>query len=355
MMVVGAMALAIWIAGAVMGTPRQARLLMLGILLTAVLALHVVLPDGHPLREATGQDPRLWLLLVAGVAAAWGYTQVLGRVRAEALRRQTPPVPPPPSPGVFSEVELSRYARHITLREIGGPGQNRLRAARVLVVGAGGLGSPAILYLGAAGVGHIGIIDGDEVERSNLQRQVIHGEADLGRPKAQSAGDAVASLNPHISVRTYSRRFEPGIADELLGGYDLVLDGSDSFATRRLVNEAAVRAGCPLISAALTAWEGQISLWDPARGGPCYNCVFPEEPAPGLVPSCAEAGVAGPLPGVMGSLMALEAVKHLTGAGQTLRGRLLLFDGLHGEARTVALEARADCPVCGGRGAAHRP
>jgi molybdopterin/thiamine biosynthesis adenylyltransferase len=334
-----------------MGTPRQARLLVLGILLTAVLMLHVVLRDGHPLREATGSDPRLWILLVAGVALAWGYGQLLGRVRAEATRRQTPAPPPPLAPGAFSEGELSRYARHITLREIGGPGQRRLRDAKILLVGAGGLGSPAILYLGAAGVGTLGIIDGDEVERSNLQRQVIHGEADLGRPKAQSAADAVVSLNPHVQVRTYARRLDRQIAEELLAGYDLVLDGSDSFGTRSLVNEVAVRAGVPLVAAALTAWEGQISLWDPARGGPCYACVFPEEPAPGLVPSCAEAGVAGPLPGVLGAMMALEAVKHLSGAGETLRGRMLLYDGLHAEARVVQLEARPGCSVCGGKGA----
>jgi molybdopterin/thiamine biosynthesis adenylyltransferase len=348
--IVGIMAAAIWFVGRAMGTPTQARLLMLGILLTAVLALHVVAPEGHWLREATGRDPRLWLLLVAGVGLAWTYSRFLGRVKAEAARRQAPAAPPAPVPGRFSEAELSRYARHITLREIGGPGQRRLQDARVLVVGAGGLGSPAILYLGAAGVGHIGIIDDDDVERSNLQRQVIHGEADLGRPKAQSAADAVAAVNPHISVRSYSRRFEPGIAAELLSGYDLVLDGSDSFATRSLVNAAAVRAEKPVIAGALTAWEGQISLWDPTVGGPCYACVFPEAPAPGLSPSCAEAGVAGPLPGVVGSLMALEAVKHLTGAGETLRGRMLLFDGLHAEARVVALEARPGCPVCGGRG-----
>lgn len=350
MIAVGAMAAAIWFAGVALGAPRQARLLMLGILLTVVLALHVVLPDGHPLREATGRDPRLWLLLVVAVAAAWGYGLALGRVRAEAARRQRPEAPRPP-PGAFSPAELQRYARHITLREIGGPGQNRLRAARVLVVGAGGLGSPALLYLGAAGVGHIGVIDDDEVERSNLGRQVIHGEADLGRPKARSAGDALASLNPDISVRTYSRRFEAGVAEELLGAHDLVLDGSDDLATKALVNAVAVKLGCPVISGALTAWEGQVSLFDPARGGPCRACVFPEDPAPGLAPSCAEAGVAGPLPGVVGSLMALEAVKHLSGAGQTLRGRLLLFDGLHAEARVIALEARPGCPVCGGRGA----
>jgi molybdopterin/thiamine biosynthesis adenylyltransferase len=324
---------------------------MLAILLTAVVALHVVLPAGHPLREATGRDPRLWIGLVAAVGGFWAYGQLLGRVRAEAVRRQTPEAPPPP-PGAFSGEELSRYARHITLREIGGPGQNRLRAARVLVVGAGGLGSPALLYLAAAGVGRIGIIDDDDVERSNLGRQVIHGEADIGRPKARSAGDAVASLNPHVAVRTYSRRFEAGIAAELLGAYDLVLDGTDDLATKALVNAAGVEAGCPVVSGALTAWEGQVSLFDPARGGPCRACVFPVDPAPGLSPSCAEAGVAGPLPGVIGSLMALEAVKHLSGAGETLRGRMLLFDGLHAEARVIRLEARADCPVCQGRGRA---
>jgi molybdopterin/thiamine biosynthesis adenylyltransferase len=347
------MATAIWFVGRAMGTPSQARLLMLGLLLTAVVALHVAVGPGHPLREATGGDPRLWLLLVAGLAVAWTYGRVLGRVKAEALRRQAPAPPPPAAErrGAFLDDELSRYARHITLREIGGAGQRQLREARVLVVGAGGLGSPALLYLGAAGIGAIGIIDGDQVETSNLQRQVIHGDADLGRPKVQSAADAVAALNPHVVVRTYARRLTGEIAPDLLEGYDLVLDGTDSYASRALVNAAAVKAGRPLIAAALTAWEGQISLYDPARGGPCYACLFPEAPAPGLSPSCAEAGVAGPLPGVMGSMMALEAVKHLTGAGETLRGRMLLFDGLHAEARVIALEARLGCAVCGGRGA----
>ncbi|EYD77004.1 Sulfur carrier protein adenylyltransferase ThiF [Rubellimicrobium mesophilum DSM 19309] len=350
MILVGAMAAAIWIVGWIMGTPRQARLLMVGILLTSVVALHVIVGEGHPLREATGRDPRLWIMLVAAVALAWGYFQVLGRVRAEANRRQVPPPEAPRPSGAFSTAELGRYARHITLREIGGPGQRALKEAKVLVVGAGGLGSPALLYLGAAGVGTIGIIDGDEVEASNLQRQVIHGEADLGRPKAQSAADAIVSLNPNVTVRTYSRRLTAENAGELVEGYDLILDGSDTFATRALVNEAAVRTGKPLIAAALSTWEGQISLYDPARGGPCYACLFPEAPAPGLAPSCAEAGVAGPLPGVLGTMMALEAVKHLTGAGETLRGRMLLYDGLHAEARVVQLEARAGCPVCGGRG-----
>ena len=351
MIIVGVMAAVIWFVGAALGTPRQARLLMLGILLTAILALHVVLPYGHPLREATGRSPAFWILLLAAVALGWGYVQVLGRVRREAVRRQTPEPPPPREPGgPLSADELGRYARHITLREIGGPGQRRLRDARVLVVGAGGLGSPALLYLGAAGVGTIGVIDGDRVEVTNLQRQVIHGEDDVGRPKVQSAADAVVALNPHVTMRTYARRLTEDNADEILAQWDLILDGSDSFATRGLVNAAAVRAEKPVIAAALTAWEGQLALFHPSRGGPCYACLFPEAPAAGLAPSCAEAGVAGPLPGVLGSLMALEAVKHLSGAGRTLRGRMLLFDGLDSEARVIETDGRRDCPVCGGIG-----
>ena len=352
MIVVGAMAAAIWGMGWATGAPRQARLLMLAILLVLVLALHVVLPDGHPLREATGQSAGFWLLLVAAVGVVLGYRHLLGRVRTEARVRQAPPVPPPAPPGAFSDPELARYARHIALREVGGTGQRALRDARVLVVGAGGLGSSALLYLAGAGVGTLGVIDDDAVEASNLQRQVIHGEADVGRPKVLSAADALHALNPHVAVRPYERRVDAAIAEGLMADYDLVLDGSDGFATRALVNRAAVATGTPLIAASLSQWEGQIALWDPAHGGPCHACAFPEEPRPGLSPTCAEAGVAGPLPGVMGAMMALEAVKHLTSAGTTLRGRLLLYDGLDAEVRVVAVAARRDCPVCGGRGAA---
>jgi molybdopterin/thiamine biosynthesis adenylyltransferase len=351
---VGAMALAIWIAGVATGAPRQARLLMLGILLVGVLMLHVVLPDGHPLREATGSDPRLWLLLVAALALAVGYSRLLGRVRAEANARQAPPAPPPGSPpppaGPFSDAELSRYARHVTLREVGGLGQRRLRDARVLVVGAGGLGAPSLLYLAASGVGTLGVIDDDRVESSNLQRQVLFRDRDIGRPKTEAAADALHAQNPFVAIRPYGRRLTGEIAESLFRDYDLVLDGTDGWDTRVLVNRAAVAAGVPLLAGAIAQWEGQVALWDPARGGPCHACVFPEAPAPGLAPTCAEAGVAGPLPGVVGSVMALEAVKHLTGAGESLRGRMLLWDGLGGEARTVEVEARAGCPVCGGRG-----
>lgn len=350
MIVVGVMAATIWGVGWATGAPRQARLLMLAILLTAVMAIHVVLPFGHPFREATGRSPAFWLLLLAATGLIWGYRHLLGRVKAEANLRQAPAPPPTLPAGAFADAELTRYARHITLREIGGLGQRRLRDASILVVGAGGLGSPALLYLAAAGVGTLGVIDDDEVEASNLQRQVIHGEADIGRPKVLSAADAIAALNPHVTLRPYARRLTAEIAPALVAEYDLVLDGSDGFATRALVNRAAVGARKPLLAASLSQWEGQLALWDPARGGPCHACVFPEEPAPGLAPTCAEAGVAGPLPGVMGAMMALEAVKYLTGAGMTLRSRLLLYDGLDAEVRVIATEARADCPVCHGRG-----
>jgi molybdopterin/thiamine biosynthesis adenylyltransferase len=342
------MAAAIWGIGAAMGAPRQARLLMLGLLLTAVLMVQVVLPDGHPLREATGGEPGLWLLLLGMVAAVWAYRQAFRRVKARADAIQAPP---PARPGALGGDEIGRYARHIALREIGGAGQRRLREAGVLVVGAGGLGAPALLYLAAAGVGRLGVIDPDEVEPSNLQRQVIHRTEDVGRPKVQAAADAVAALNPHVRVLTYRRTLEPAIAAALFADYDLILDGTDGWAAHALCNEAAVEARRPLIQGALSQWEGQVALWHPEGGGPCRACVFPEAPAPGLAPSCAEAGVAGPLPGVVGAIMALEAVKLLTGAGEPLRGRLLLYDGLDAEARTLAVEARPGCPVCGGRGA----
>lgn len=248
----------------------------------------------------------------------------------------------------FEPDELERYARHIILRELGGAGQQRLKAARVLVVGAGGLGAPALIYLAASGVGHIRVVDGDVVEASNLQRQVIHSEARIGQPKAASAATAMTALNSFISVDPVEAHLTEENAAGLVAGCDLVLDGTDNFATRYLVNRACVAAKVPLISAAITQWEGQISLYDPAHGTPCYQCVFPEAPAPGLVPSCAEAGVVAPLPGVIGTMMALEAVKAITGAGQTLAGHLLIHDALYSESRKIAIRTRADCPVCAG-------
>jgi molybdopterin/thiamine biosynthesis adenylyltransferase len=233
------------------------------------------------------------------------------------------------------------------LREIGGTGQKRLKAARVLVIGAGGLGSPALLYLAAAGVGTIGVIDDDAVDLSNLQRQIAHTDARIGTPKVFSAEAAMTARNPFVTVRPYHRRLTAEIAEELFADYDLILDGTDSLSTRRAANAAAVKLGKPLLSAAITQWEGQISLYHPAAGGPCYACVFPEDPAPGLVPTCAEAGVAGPLPGVLGAMLAVEAVKWIAGAGEPLLGRMLIYDALYGETRAIALKRREGCPVCG--------
>lgn len=248
----------------------------------------------------------------------------------------------------FSERELERYARHIVLRELGGTGQRKLKRAGVLVIGAGGLGAPVLLYLAAAGVGRIGVIDDDEVENANLQRQVIHGEADIGLPKVVSARKALEAQNPNVDVRPYHRRLSAEIADELFAGYDVILDGTDNLETRYLVNRAAVSQGKPLVSGALAQWEGQLSVFDPAAGAPCYQCIFPEAPAAGLAPSCAEAGVVGPLPGVVGAMMAVEAIKVITGAGRALRGEMLIYDALYGESRRIALKPRPDCPVCAG-------
>lgn len=345
MILVGVMAAVLWGIGAFMGTPRTPRLVMLGVLFGVVLLVQLVLPDGHPLRTATGGEPALWLLVLGFGLVVWAYGAGLGWLRGQALTAL-----PEVVPERFSEAELGRYARHITLREIGGPGQKALREARVLVVGAGGLGSAALQYLAAAGVCTIGVIDDDLVENANLQRQVIHTDAMIGAPKVLSAMAAMTAQNPFVVVRPYQRRLTADIAAALLADYDLILEGSDNFATRYLVNATCVALGKPLIAAALTQWEGQISVYDPARGGPCYACIFPVAPDRALVPSCAEAGVLGPLPGVIGAMMAVEAVKVITGAGEGLRGRLLMYDALYAETRIIGAKKRADCPVCGGHG-----
>jgi molybdopterin/thiamine biosynthesis adenylyltransferase len=348
MLLVLLMAAAIWGFGGLAGVPRRTRWLALAGLYVAVLLEQVLLPAGHPLRQATGESPALWLLIggfgLLGVAYAMGLRWLKARIRPVAAPAPEPATPPA---GGFTPETLERYARHIMLREIGGPGQKRLAAARVLVIGAGGLGAPLLQYLAAAGVGTIGVVDDDAVDNSNLQRQVIHGHGDIGTPKVFSAADSMVAINPAVEVRPYHRRFTPDMAETLLADYDLIVDGTDNFDARYLANEVATRLGKPLVSGALSQWEGQVCIFDPAQGTPCYRCVFPEAPAPGLAPSCAEAGVAGPLPGVIGSIMALEVVKLLTGAGDPLRGRMLIYDGLYGETRQIALSRRPDCPVCG--------
>ena len=337
-----ALAAGLWGLGWVFGVAVARRWALVGLVYVAVVLVQLVLPAGHVVRIATGGDVAGWLMLggFAGVVAVY-----LAGLRW--LRTRVPVMEVAAVPGAFSDRELSRYARHIVLREIGGPGQKKLKAARVLVIGAGGLGSPVLLYLAAAGVGTIGVIDDDVVDNSNLQRQVIHTDARIGMAKVASAKAAMEAQNPDVIVRPYQRRLEAEIADELFAEYDVVLDGTDNFTTRYLSNAAAVATGKPLISGALSQWEGQLSVFHPASGAPCYQCIFPEAPAPGLAPSCAEAGVIGPLPGVIGAMMAVEVIKLVTGAGAALRGEMLIYDALYGESRKIRLKRRADCPICG--------
>jgi molybdopterin/thiamine biosynthesis adenylyltransferase len=243
----------------------------------------------------------------------------------------------------LSAEERERYARHILLKEIGGPGQQRLKAARVAIVGAGGLGAPAALYLAAAGVGSIRLIDHDTVALSNLQRQIIFNTADVGAPKVERAAAALQALNANVIIEARTNQLDSANVRQLLDGADLVLDGTDDFATRFAVNEACHALGITLISGAVGRWSGQVAVFAPE--GPCYRCFVPETPPD--AETCERVGVVGALTGVIGSMMALEAIKHITEAGETLAARIMLFDGLSAEARTVKLARDPACPVCG--------
>lgn len=241
----------------------------------------------------------------------------------------------------FTQDEVERYARHLVLREVGGPGQQKLKAARVLMVGAGGLGAPAALYLAAAGVGTIGLADPDVVSLSNLQRQVLYAAADVGRPKVEAATERLAALNPHVAIETHPIWLDAANAGELVSRYDLVLDGTDDFATRFAVSDACLAHGKPLVSGALGRWTGQVGMF---HGQPCYRCLVPEIPPD--AETCALVGVVGALAGVIGAMMALEAIKLIVGAGEALSGRLLIYDGLAAETRTVRIGADPSCPAC---------
>ena len=250
----------------------------------------------------------------------------------------------------LSDEELERYARHIVLREVGGPGQAKLHAAKVLVVGAGGLGSPVILYLAAAGVGTIGIVDFDAVSVSNLQRQIAHRTADVERLKTKSARDAALAINPHVRIETHTERLDDANASELISSYDIVADGSDNFETRFLVSDTCFLAKKTLVSAAVTEFSGQLATYKPHVGDyPCYRCLFPESPQPGSIPSCSETGILGAAAGVMGSLQALEVMKEIIGIGESLAGRLLIYDALTARFRTVRVPRDPACNLCGGR------
>jgi molybdopterin/thiamine biosynthesis adenylyltransferase len=256
----------------------------------------------------------------------------------------------------FSDQEVERYARHLVLREIGGPGQQKLKAAKVLLVGVGGLGAPAGLYLAAAGVGRIGLLDPDEVSLSNLQRQVLYGVEDLGRGKALSAGQRLSQLNPEIELEPIPQYLDTANAAALIRPWDVIVDGTDDFATRFAVNAACVAEGKPLVSGAIGRWSGQVGVFGAgatrgrplAERQPCYQCLVPEIPPD--AETCSVVGVVGALGGVIGSMMALEAVKVIARAGEPLSGRLMVYDALAGDSRTVRLPADPECPVCGSGG-----
>lgn len=251
-------------------------------------------------------------------------------------------------PSVLSEEQRIRYSRHTLLSEVGEEGQIKLLDAKVLLIGAGGLGSPAAMYLAAAGVGTLGIVDFDTVDVSNLQRQILHGSKDVGRPKVESARDRLQDLNPDVNVIAHQEPISSANALDIIKGYDIVLNGSDNFPTRYLVNDACQFLGKPLVDASIFMFEGQVTVYDPSDPeSPCYRCLYPDPPPPGEVPSCAEGGVLGVLPGIVGSLQAVEAIKLILGIGEPLVGRLLMIDTLDMSFRTLKVRKNHECPVCG--------
>src|SRR5476649_2536591 len=246
----------------------------------------------------------------------------------------------------LSNDEVLRYSRHLIMPEVGMEGQLKLKAARVLCIGAGGLGSPLALYLGAAGVGTLGIVDFDVVDYTNLQRQIIHSTADVGRKKLDSAAEKLKAINPFLNIRKFDTRLSSENALELFREFDIIADGTDNFPTRYLVNDACVLTGKPNVYGSIFRFEGQLSVFG-AKNGPCYRCLYPEPPPPGLVPSCAEGGVLGVLPGVIGTIQAMETLKLILGIGEPLIGRFLIFDALRMRFRELKLRKDPDCPVCG--------
>lgn len=246
----------------------------------------------------------------------------------------------------FTEEQIRRYSRHIVLSEVGGKGQKKLLASKALIVGAGGLGSPAALYLAAAGVGTIGIVDSDAVDLSNLQRQILHDTGDLDRPKVFSAEERMGEVNPDVHVIPYPIRLAADNAGKIISGYDVVLDGSDNFPTKFLANDACVLLGVPLVLAGILRFDGQLFVIPP-KGRPCYRCMFRTPPPPGLIPSCEEAGILGAVAGVVGSLQALEGIKILLGLGGATAGKIVLFDALDGDFKTVRVSRDPGCPLCG--------
>jgi adenylyltransferase/sulfurtransferase len=251
------------------------------------------------------------------------------------------------SSSTLSNEEIRRYSRHLIMPEVGMAGQRRLKQSSVLLIGTGGLGSPLALYLAAAGIGHIGLVDFDLVDESNLQRQIVHGTATIGLAKTESAKRRLQDLNPLVELTSYETQINSANALDLMSPFDLIVDGTDNFPTRYLTNDASVLLGKPNVYGSIFRFEGQVTVFSPRDGGPCYRCLYPEPPPPGLVPSCAEGGVLGVLPGVIGTIQATEAIKLLTGIGEPLIGRLMLYDALSMRFRELRLRRNPNCPVCG--------
>jgi molybdopterin/thiamine biosynthesis adenylyltransferase/rhodanese-related sulfurtransferase/molybdopterin converting factor small subunit len=291
-------------------------------------------------REGSGLDTRPRTARDSGLGKA-----ALGRTPAELPSAELPSAESRAGSELSSD-EILRYSRHLIMPEVGMQGQRKLKAARVLMIGAGGLGSPLGLYLAAAGVGTLGVVDFDVVDATNLQRQVLYGTKDVGRPKLEAAAERLRDVNPNVRIIPYETRLSSENALEILGEYDVVVDGTDNFPTRYLVNDACVLLGKPNVYGSIFRFEGQVSVFD-ATQGPCYRCLFREPPPPGLVPSCAEGGVLGVLPGIVGSLQAVETIKLILGAGTPLIGRLLLFDALALRWRELRVRKDPECPICG--------
>jgi sulfur-carrier protein adenylyltransferase/sulfurtransferase len=294
----------------------------------------------HLSQKATPVRPGDTVSIIPSIAGGAGGDGDNGGGRGRGRGTATAALPP------LSHEEILRYSRHLILPDVGVEGQRKLKAARVLLVGAGGLGSPAALYLAAAGVGTIGLVDFDVVDKTNLQRQIIHGTSTVGRPKLQSASERIGDLNPNVRVEAFETRLTSENALDIIRGFDIVADGTDNFPTRYLVNDACVLLGKPNVYGSIFRFEGQASVFY-AKEGPCYRCLYAEPPPPGLVPSCAEGGVLGVLPGIIGSIQAMETIKLILGVGEPLIGRLLLFDALKFQFRELKLEKDPDCPVCG--------
>lgn len=308
------------------------------------LRVEALVPDrDHPIAVTCAGGTRS--LLAARDLQELGYTNVVSvRGGFNGWKNAGYPFS---KPQILTEDQRHRYSRHTLMPEVGEEGQLQLLGASVLLIGAGGLGSPAAIYLAAAGVGKIGIVDFDVVDTSNLQRQIVHRLEDVDKPKVESAARTIAQLNPDVKVIGHQTQLTSQNALDIIGQYDIVLNGSDNFPTRYLVNDACVLLGKKLVDASIFRFEGQVTVFDTANGGPCYRCLYPDPPPPGEVPSCAEGGVLGVLPGIVGSLEAVEAIKLILGIGEPLVGRLLLYDALEAEFREVKIRKNPDCPVCG--------